>query len=93
MEARIMLKLTHEDVQEKIPYGIVCETYCREIFRTGRAKRLRKERFTDAEWERCLDLCKLAYKWFLKTGVPDEVTMSARTFALWLRLAEFCAAL
>ena len=49
MEARIMLKLTHEDVQEKIPYGIVCETYCREIFRTGRAKRLRKERFTDAE--------------------------------------------
>ena len=90
MQVRIMLKLTYDEIQEKIPYPLVCETYCREIFRTGRAKRLRKERFTDAEWERCLDLCKIARKWFLVSGVPEEVTMSARTLALWHKLAEYC---
>lgn len=93
MEARIMLTLDQDEVLEKIPYMLICETYCRDLFRTGKAKRLRADYFTADEWDRCLELCRMAYKWALRTGVPEKVVMSARTLALWIKLGEYCAAL
>lgn len=90
MEARVYLKLDREEIRRLIPYDLICETYSREIFRTGRAKRIRKEYFTPEEWTRCMELARLACKWALRTGAPEEITITAHTLALWERLAAYC---
>lgn len=90
MKARVMLTLDREEIRHAIPYDLICETYSREIFRTGRAKRIRADRFTPEEWARCGELCRTACKWTFRTGTPDEITISTRTLELWQRLAAYC---
>lgn len=90
MKVKIMLKMTSEEITKTIPYELICETYCRDIFNTGKAKRIRSKCFTDSEWDHCIGLCRTAYKWMLKTGVPNEVEMSVGTLSLWKRLAIYC---
>lgn len=91
--ARIMIVMSRGEIQKEIPYEMICQTMLGAAWETCRRRRLWKEVFTESEREACLKLRNQARKWYLLTGVPDEVTMSVNTFRLWQRLAAFCASL
>ncbi len=93
MEVRTMLTLTHDEIQEQIPYAMICETRFGSRWETTRRRRNWIESFTEQEREAAGKLFRQAYDWYLKKGVPDSVTMSARTLLLWHRLAAFCASI
>ena len=46
--------------------------------------------FTEAEIKAIYRLHQQAYNWYLRKGVPDEVTMTMKTYFLWQKLANFC---
>ena len=91
--ARLMLVFTADEIREQIAYPLICETMCGVAWDTSKRKRRWLEEFTERERIACSKLRAQAYKWHLKTGVPDEVTMSHNTLRLWYKLEEFCASL
>lgn len=93
MQTRVYLYLTHDEVIERIPYGVIAEIRWGRTWGTGKRRRRWLQEFTEQERNHASELFKLAYKWYLKTGVPDEVKMSTKTYCLWIKLAEFCASL
>ncbi len=93
MEARIYVTLSRGEINEKIPYAMICETREGSRWHGRKLKERWLKEFTPAERESASRLFSLAHKWYLKTGAPDEVKMSARTLALWWKLAEFCASI
>ena len=91
MKAEISIIMDRDEVIAHIPYAVICET--REGAKwCGRKlmERFEKE-FTPEERVEANYLFLLAHKWYLMTGVPETVRMTAKTMALWLRLAEFCS--
>ena len=93
MKAVTYLILSHDEVNEQIPYAIVAETMSCAVWNTGKRKRLMKQYFTESEIEAIYRLHKQAYSWYLVKGVPDEVKMTLHTYELWQRLANFCCML
>ena len=91
--AKLMIVLSREEVQKDIDYPVICETREGSRWDTMIRRRRWKEEFTDSERESCTRLFRFAHAWYLKTGVPEEVTMSLNTYSLWQRLAVFCASL
>lgn len=87
---KFYIALNREEIQERIPYALVAETMSSSRWGTGRRKRLMKQYFTEAEIDAIYRLHKQAYAWYLRTGVPDEVKMSVKTYYLWQKLANFC---
>ena len=88
---KMYLELSHTEVQEQIPYAVICE--CRESARwnTGRRKRMWKEMFSEAEREAASRLFRQAHLWYLIKGVPESVKMTVNTLHLWNKLGCFCA--
>lgn len=94
MKTEILITMTRDEVNSRLPYRLICETMGSERHWDNRKRRTRwAAEFTEEGREECEKLYRLAYKWYLRTGVPDEVTMSLRTLCLWDKLAEFCASL
>lgn len=91
--AKMMLVLTREEIEQSIPYQFIAETMGGSVWQTGRRRRRWVEEFTESERHACTKLRNQAIKWYLHTGVPDEVTMALSTYSLWCRLAAFCASL
>lgn len=91
--ARVIIALTREEVERKIPYRLICETMCGARWDTGRRRRLWRYEFTESERKACSKMKAQAHSWYLKTGVPDEVHMTLGTLGLWERLGNFCASL
>lgn len=91
--ARLMMVLDREEVEKFIPYQLVCEVMGSAVWSTSRRRREWAVEFTEGEREACRRLYNMAYKWYLKSGVPDEVTMSIHTYSLWQRLGAFCGRL
>lgn len=91
--ARLMIVLSREEVEEFIPYRLVCETMDGSVWNTFRRRREWSVQFTESERASCRRLYSLAHRWYLKSGVPDEVTMSMNTYDLWQRLGRFCGEL
>lgn len=84
------LVLTSEEVNAHIPYALVCMTRLGAHWNTMRRKRRWKEEFTEQEREAATRLFSQSHSWLLTTGVPDTVRMAPQTFALWMKLGEFC---
>lgn len=91
--ATIMIQLTRDEIQDLLPYRLICETMSSSVWDTIRRRRRWAEEFTEAERNACARIKRLAYHWYLVSGVPDEVTMSRSTMVLWGKLAAFCASL
>lgn len=88
---KLILELSHDEVCERIPYQLVCETMCGSRWNTGKRKKLMKERFTEKEIDKIYKMKSQAYSWTLTKGVPLEgVKMSINTLGLWEKLAAFC---
>ena len=92
-EAIFYLKLTRDEVARKIPYAMICEMRYGARWETGRRRRAWTANFSEAERKAAGELFKQAHSWYLVKGVPDSVKMKATTFALWMKLAEFCGSL
>lgn len=90
---KLYISLNADEIRKEIPYSVVAETMSRAVWNTGRRKRLMKEQFTEAEIEASYRLHKQAYRWYLVTGVPEEIKMTLSTYHLWHKLAQFCCEL
>ncbi len=93
MRVGVILEMTHDEVQEQIPYAMICETRFGSKWNTMRRKRLWAEQFTEAERKHASNLFKQSRLWYLVKGVPEKVEMTSNTLALWLKLADFCVAI
>ena len=91
--AKMMIVLSRDEVMQSINYPLICTTMSSAVWETGRRRRLWAEAFTESERRACYELRNKAHSWYLKKGVPDEVTMALSTLGLWQRLAAFCASL
>lgn len=88
-----IIELSHDDVQNKLAYALICETMEGAYWNSGRRRRMFSKAFTHSEQQRISNIKAKAHKWYLVTGVPEKVRMSYDNYLLWQRLANFCAAI
>lgn len=88
-----MLHMDCDEIHKNIPYALICTTRESAVWETGKRRRAWAAHFSESERNACTALFKQAHQWYLVKGVPDTVTMSGRTFALWQKLGAFCASL
>jgi len=93
MKINTYVTLTHDEVQDKIPYPVICEMRYGARWDTSRRRRLWMQEFTEAERKAASDLFKHAHSWYFVKGVPNEVKMKGTTLALWMKLGAFCGSL
>ena len=91
--AKIMLVMTHEEVNASIAYSLICFARYGSAWNTGRRRRAWLADFTEEERRAAGRLFRQAHDWTVGRGVPNEVTMTEKTFRLWRKLAEFCASI
>lgn len=91
--AEFFIKFTRDEVCCKIPYGLICTTRESSIWNTGRRRVSWNAWFSESEKSACTRLFAQAHLWYLVKGVPDEVMMSTKTYALWRKLGAFCASI
>lgn len=91
--ASMFFEFDCDEIQNTIPYAMICETRFGKDWNTMRRRRRWVEEFTEAERDMASKLFTLAYRWHLTTGVPEKVKMKTTTYDLWNRLAAFCASL
>ena len=91
--AKVMFEFSQDEIRRMIPYGMICETRFGRYWETGNRRRRWLAEFSAEEREKCSRLFSLARTWHLVKGVPDSVTMSSGTLALWKKLEAFCASL
>ncbi len=91
--AELILRLTREEVQQKLDFNLLCHTrHSAVAWETGRRRRRWAAEFTPDERERAEAIFALCSRWALKTG-PKPVEMSLDTYGLWQRLIRFCGTL
>jgi len=90
---KMMIEFTMDEVQENIPYALVCETMGGSRWNTMRRKRQWCDLLSETEQRTALNLYKRACDWYLGRGVPERVVMSPSTYKLWEKLGVFCAGL
>ena len=91
--AEMFTKLTREEIQDQIPYELICTVRETSVWNTSRRRRRYAAAFSEAERAACTRLFRNAHTWYLVTGVPDHVMMSMDTYQLWQKLGTFCALL
>lgn len=87
------LKLSHEEAQKMLPYGVICETRYGSRWNTLRRRRRWEKEFSASERQAATRIFRQSYRYCLVTGLPDSVKMTAQTAILWRKLANFCASL
>ena len=91
MKAEIQITFTRDEINASLPYQIVAETMGGASWDTRKRRKLQSEMFTESEIGQLENLYKLAKKWYLIKGVPDEVIMMYDTAILFKKLGNFCA--
>ena len=91
--AKIMLVMTHEEVDTNIAYSLICFSRYGSAWDTGRRRRAWLADFSESEREAAGRLFRMAHNWTVGRGVPDTVQMSRKTFHLWQKLGDFCASI
>lgn len=91
--ANLMLVMSNEEVNASIAYSLICFARYGSAWDTGRRRRAWLADFTEEDRRAAGRLFRQAHDWTVGRGVPDEVTMSMKTFHLWRKLAEFCGSL
>ena len=91
---KIDLVFSASEINDRIPYALICQTRYGARWNTAKRKRLWVEMFTEAERNAAnTRLFRQAYGWHLGKGVPEEVRMCTSTYMLYKKLGEFCAML
>lgn len=90
---KIYLEMEHDEIQNTIPYGLICETRFGSAWGTMRRKRRWADEFTEKERNAASKLFQQAHDWYLVKGVPETVKMKPETFYLWQKVGDFCGSL
>lgn len=93
MKIETRLVLNRDEINQRIPYAVVCEGMSSARWNTGRRKRLMKQYFTETEIDAIYRMRKQAHSWCLVKGVPEELRITPHILALWNKLAAFCCEL
>ena len=93
MQAKVVMTLTRDEVQQIIPYAMICETRYGRLWGTTKRLRSWRTQFTPQERVDAETLFRLSHTWYLVKGVPDSIEMTTRTLALWKKIEDFCATL
>lgn len=88
-----LLVLSSDEINQMIPYALICMTRYGSRWNTGWRKRRWVEEFTESERSASAKLFHQANDWTLVHGVPEQVKMTPSTLSLWLRLGTFCASI
>lgn len=91
--AKIEYVFTHAEIQQHLPYAVICETREGSRWDTMRRRRMWNAEFSDSEKKAATAIFRQARNWYLVKGAPDSVRMSGKTLGLWLKLGNFCASL
>ena len=90
MKVETYLVLNRDEIQNQIPYAVVCEGMGSSRWSTTKRVRLMREQFTEAERNAINTMYHQARSWYLVKGVPDELRITPHILALWHKLAAFC---
>lgn len=93
MKVETYLVLNRDEINQQIPYALVCEIMGSARWSTTRRIRLMSEQFTDTERDAISRIYHQARIWYLIKGVPDELRITPHILELWYKLAAFCCEL
>ena len=85
--------LNRDEVNANIPYALICEVRYGCSWDLSKVKKRWISEFTEAERNKANKMFRQSHMWYLSTGVPDEVEMTASEFALWIKLGAFCGSI
>lgn len=91
--AAIELVMSREEINNAIPYNLICQTRYGSKWDTMRRRLQWNKNFTDNEKERAEKIFRQSHIWSVSKGVPDTVRMDLSTYALWMKIAGFCSSL
>lgn len=91
MKTETYVTLERDEVSDVLNYRLIAECIGSSRWSSGKISTARCKTFTPAETSMIRNVIyRKAYKWYLTTGIPDEVTMPLTEFNLWKRLEIFC---
>lgn len=86
---RIEFVLSDKEIEENIPYKIICNTRYGSVWNTMHRKKRWMTEFSIVEQEAAEEFFRQTHKWYTK-GVPNNVRIEYLTLELWNKIAEFC---
>ena len=90
MKTETYVVLEHDEVSSVLNYRLIAECIGSSSWNSGKISREKDRNFTPSEISMIRNIYQKAHKWYLVTGVPNEVTMTLTEFNLWNKLKDFC---
>lgn len=88
---KTLIVLEGAEVRLHLRYDLICEMTQSSKYHTGSVKRKLWSLFTESEREIInKNIIPKAKRWSLKTGAPNEVTLTTKEFNLWKQFEKFC---
>ena len=91
--AKVYIELTHEEAQGNLPYSLICMVRYGARWDTMHRKLRWMQEFTEEERAAASDIFRRAHDWTVGRGVPANVKMTTKTYALWQKLGCFCGSI
>lgn len=89
----IELILTKEEINQSIPYNMICQTRYGSIWDTMRRKLRWNAEFSDDEKSKAEKIFRQTHNWSVGNGIPDTVRMHLSEIKLWNKIEMFCMSL
>ena len=80
MKTETYIVLEHDEVSSVLNYRLIAECIGSSRWNSGKIGREKDRTFTPSEMAMIPKIYQKAHKWYLVTGVPDEVTMTLAEF-------------
>lgn len=90
MKTETHVILEHDEVNDILHYQLIASCIGSSSWNTGKINREKEKIFSPSELEMIKKIYNKAHKWYLITGVPNEISMSIEEFNLWKKLKDFC---
>lgn len=93
MKTNISYILSSDELKDHLAYDFICTCIACEDWKCRKIRTKFEECFTEEERNIINNVIyKKAYKWYLRSGLPEEVEISREEYELWQRLKQFCYA-
>lgn len=89
MEIIQVVRIPVNELNDVLHYRLICEAMCGSKWQTGKVQRVFKSEFLPAEREKCIQIYRKAYGWFLRKLPEEPVEMYMYEYKLWMRLKDF----
>lgn len=86
----VLITFNRQDIINNLPYALICDVVHGDTWST-RERKAFEQLFTGEEKEMADKIVRQAYKWRIKTGVPDSITLTTQEYKIWMILADFCS--